>query len=111
MQETDSTQLLVLFKKCFVTPLICVLFLAAPASGGSEVSNLLRSAYDKYILVQFDNGIQIGNELLQRRDLAPRDSIAVYEFLAVCTYAKGTRYRDSASDYLNKIADVGPCLN
>jgi TolB-like protein len=84
---------------------------SAVSQDEEAVSDVLGKAYDMYALTDFDDAIKSANALLDRTDLAPRDSIAIYEFLGVCNYAKGTEHHNKAFDYLNRIAGVGPCLN
>ncbi len=102
-----------LSKKIMVTALLlcAILFATADSQDKNAVSDVLIKAYDMYFETDFDEAIVSAELLLERTDLTPRDSIAVFEFLGVCNYAKGTKHFEKAYDYLNRIAGVGPCLN
>lgn len=88
-----------------------ILITSAVSQEKQAVSEVLGKAYDMYALTDFDEAIKSAKALLDRTDLTPRDSIAVFEFLGVCNYAKGSEHRQIAYDYLNRIATIGPCLN
>jgi len=102
-----------LSKKIMVTALLlcAMLFATANSQDDDTVSDVLGKAYDMYALTDFDEAIKSAEALLERVNLMPRDSIAVFEFLGVCNYAKGTEHHNKAFAYLNRIASVGPCLN
>lgn len=75
------------------------------------VAETLAKAYKQYALTEFDGAINLTEELLTRSDLTPKDTVAIYEMLGVCNYAKGQEYINKSYEYLNKIAQVGPCIN
>ncbi|MCH7947136.1 MAG: hypothetical protein IIC66_04985 [candidate division Zixibacteria bacterium] len=102
-----------LSNKIMVTALLLSVMLLATANSEADdaVSDVLGKAYDMYALTDFDVAIKSAEALLERTDLMPRDSIAIFEFLGVCNYAKGTEHHNKAFSYLNRIASVGPCLN
>jgi len=70
----------------------------------------LGKAYKLYSLAEFEDAIKLAEGLLNRPELASKDSINVYEILGLCNYAKGKEYLDKSFDYLNKIASIGPCI-
>ncbi|MFH1372686.1 MAG: CsgG/HfaB family protein [bacterium] len=91
---------------------ICLsLFLGSAVQGAEPVPDLVTSGYGKYVRGQLDDAIGIGQALLGRDDLTSRDSIAVFELLSLSFYARGQNYRDTAYGYLERIAEVGLCLN
>ncbi len=94
--------------------LLSIGFAAGPAFAQSEgtVAEKLAKALELYKPpeMEFDTGIAIAQELLQRDDLLPQDSIAIYEVLSILTYVKGEDYRRQAFAYLNSISKVGPCI-
>ena len=102
-----------LSKKSMVTALLlCAIpFAAADSQDKDAVSDVLGKAYEMYLSLKFDDAIKSADALMERTNLTPRDSIAVFEFLGVCNYAKGIKHHEEAYNYLNRIAAVGPCLN
>jgi TolB-like protein len=75
------------------------------------VAESLAKAYKQYALTEFDEAIRLSEELLTRSDLTAKDTVAIYEMLGVCNYAKGQEHISKSFDYLNKIAKIGPCVN
>ena len=102
-----------------VLPLFYILFianLAIPTFGqdvgseGGPMSKNLEGAFDDYYLGKLDTGIKKAKSMLTISGISQADSIAVFEFLSVCTYAKGETFYDRAFGYLNTIADMDPCV-
>lgn len=91
--------------------LTAVLLCAHAATGqeGSKVSDKLAEAFKYYTELEFDKGLAITSELLQRSDLEARDSIAIYAVMSMLTYCKGTSFIDQSFSYLEKMAELGPC--
>jgi TolB-like protein len=85
---------------------------AGPALAQSEtsVADELSQALEHYWKLDFDGGIALTQKLLQRPNLQPQDSIAIYEVMGILTYAKGEEYRKKAFSYLDKMSRVGPCV-
>ncbi len=82
----------------------------ASAQGEAKVADVLADALKYYNEGEFDKGIGVSKALLERSDLTPQDSIAIYEVLGILTYAKGESYRKLSFSYLDKISSVGPCI-
>ncbi len=80
------------------------------AQADSTTAARLAEALKYYSSLDFDKGLAIATDQLNRKDLAPQDSIAVYEVLSIITYAKGEDYLKKAVDYLNRISQIGPCV-
>ena len=95
-----------LSNKIMVTALLLGVMLLATANSEADdtVSDVLGKAYDMYALTDFDVAIKSAEALLERTDLMPRDSIAIFAFLGVLNYAKGTKHHNKAFAYLNRIA-------
>jgi len=102
------------FRRIF---LIIILGFAAilPSNAISEdvqpTAAALGKAYKLYSLAEFVESMKLAEGLLVRADLTSRDTIAVYEILGLCNYAKGKEYMDRSYEYLNKIATIGPCVS
>lgn len=71
---------------------------------------VLGKAYKQYSLAEFEGAMGLAEGLLNRTDLGSKDSIAIYEILGLCNYAKGKEYLARSFEYLNKIASIGPCI-
>ncbi len=82
------------------------------AQGEATVAEKLAEALRLYKPpdMEFEKGIAIAEELFERDDLLPQDSIAIYEVLSILTYAKGEDYLKKSFSYLDKISLVGPCI-
>ena len=76
----------------------------------AKVTDKLAEALLAYNEGKLEDGITMTRGLLDRTDLTPADSIAVYEVLSLITYAQGQEYFTRAFDYLDKIASIGPCV-
>ncbi len=102
-------------RKLLVIGVVVVLLSALSATwsfaqSSANVVDKLAEALDAYSDLDFDKGIAIANDLLNRNDLTNKDSIAIYEALSIITYAKGEQYRRQAFNYLNRMSGIGPCL-
>lgn len=75
-----------------------------------SVADKLAAALKHYNDLEFDKGIALTKGLLDRKELAPQDSIAIYEILSILTYAKGDEFHKSSFSYLDKISGIGPCV-
>ncbi len=80
-----------------------------PALANSTVVKELVAGLDLYLGTHFDASIKRIGSLLERSDLTPQDSVAIYEGLCVSSYAKGEAFRETAYAYLDSMALVGPC--
>lgn len=78
--------------------------------GAADLANKLAEALDFYSDLEFEKGIAVARELLQKENLAATDSIAIYEVLGIITYAKGEEYKRKSFRYLDRITEIGPCL-
>ncbi len=92
------------------TASVCLLLVASLPAQESSVADELSRALDYYNQLDYDQGLAITSELIQRPNLAKYDSVAVYEVMSIITYAKGEQYLQKAFDYLTKISSIGPCI-
>ena len=104
-----------LFVRLAVTLSMILLLLPAlsgPAYAGEDdtIAKQLAQAVNLYTELEFDKGLEITNRLLDRDDLTPNDSIAIFEVKSIITYAKGQQYKNKAFDYLKSISKIGHCL-
>ncbi|UCG62394.1 MAG: hypothetical protein JSV52_03665 [Candidatus Zixiibacteriota bacterium] len=85
---------------------------AAVVSAQEEatVADQLAEALNFYADLEFDKGISLARELLDRDNLTAKDSIAIFETLSIITYAKGEDYLRQSVEYLEKISKIGPCV-
>ncbi|MCB2229537.1 hypothetical protein KQH82_02395 [bacterium] len=91
--------------------LICfVLYGGTVVSQEATVADKLAEALDHYNALDYDKGLAVTDELIKRTDLTASDSVAVFEVMAIITYAKGETYLQQAIRYLNKISQIGPCV-
>lgn len=88
----------------------CVL-LAIPAAAQTtkSVGDMLSDVIKCYTDADFDKGIAAAHELMNRKDLNAKDSVAIYAALSMLTYAKGEQYLSNSFEFLEKIAAMGPC--
>jgi TolB-like protein len=90
-----------------------VLFLALAVQPGAQnetkVADKLAEAFKHYTDLEFDKGLEVAQSLLGRSDLDNRDSIAIYAVMSMLTYSKGKAHIEKSFDYLEKMADIGPC--
>ncbi|MEW5994573.1 MAG: CsgG/HfaB family protein [Candidatus Zixiibacteriota bacterium] len=90
------------------------LIFAAPLAAQDQptVAEKLAEALELYLppVMDLEKGIAIAQDLLKREDLLPQDSIGIYAVLSLLHYVKGEDYRRKAFNYLDRIADVGPCV-
>ncbi len=98
-----------------VIALVALVIGAAPlgqaqSSDAEELVPKLATAITYYTEGDFESGLKIANDLLQRSDLSAKDSVAIYEVMAIINYAYGQQHRDKAFDYLNRMATIGPCI-
>ncbi len=91
---------------------VALLTMAAYAQEESSVAEILEEALESYLPpeMDFEKGIAIAQDLLKREDLSPQDSIGIYSVLSLLHYVKGEDYRKKAFSYLDRIAEVGPCV-
>lgn len=75
----------------------------------SKIADQLTEAFKYYTDLEFDKGLAITSDLLQKPDLDGRDSIAIYAVMSMLTYSKGRDFIDKSYGYLEKMADIGPC--
>ena len=96
----------------FLSTALLVSFLSIDLTAQTQkpVAETLAKAYKLYALTEFEDAINLSEELLNSPDLNSKDSVAIYEMLGVCNYAKGQEYIDKSFEYLNKIASIGPCV-
>lgn len=75
-----------------------------------SVADRLAEALKMYNNLEYDQGIEMAGQLLDREDLTPQDSVAVFEVLSIITYAKGQKFQNESFGYLERISQIGPCL-
>jgi len=95
-----------------VVGVLLAAFLLAPplkAQDQATVSEALAEAFQYYTELQFDKGLAVAENLLERNDLESRDSIAIYAVMSMLTYSKGKSHMDQSFRYLEKMAQIGPC--
>jgi TolB-like protein len=97
-----------------VTCLVVVIFvnfstLCNTAYAQSEVHEVLDKALLAYFNADFDEGISNISKLIDRESIESKDRAAVYSLLSLLYYAKGEKYLQRSYDYLNMIAEIGPC--
>jgi TolB-like protein len=76
----------------------------------ASVSDRLAEALDYYNDLEYDAGLKVAGDLLQRTNLISSDSVAIYEVLSIITYAKGEDFLQQSIGYLAKISTIGPCV-
>ncbi|MBN1213063.1 MAG: hypothetical protein JXA92_10830, partial [candidate division Zixibacteria bacterium] len=79
------------------------------AQGNTKVSAQLEKAIQFYNELEFEKGLSMTRELLNEEGINDQDSIAIYSVMSMLTYAMGTDYLRQAFQYLDKIAQIGPC--
>ncbi len=111
--ERLSVVVLTIVRNCVARAFLCLLigyqFAGTSVLANDTVAKELVAGLDLYLSTHFDESIKRISSLLELTDLTPQDSVAVYECLSVCTYAKGKEFRQSAYSYLDSMAMVGPC--
>lgn len=75
-----------------------------------SIADKLTEALTYYDNLDYDKGIEVAESLMGRNDLRSADSVAIYEVLAILTYAKGETFFQQALRYLDRISQVGPCV-
>jgi len=75
----------------------------------SKVSDRLAEAFTYYTQLEFEKGLAVTHELLQRQDVEARDSIAIYAVMSMLTYSQGKDFIEKSYAYLEKMAEIGPC--
>jgi TolB-like protein len=93
-----------------VLALVGLLGMTSASAQEATVADKLAEALDSYNNLDYDGGIKTAKALLERANLTPNDSVAVFEVLGIITYAKGEAYLKEAFGYLDKISKVGPCV-
>lgn len=91
-------------------PVLVLVTTASLFAQAETVADRLAEALDLYNDLEYDAGLKIADELIQRPDLTSHDSVAIYEVLSIITYAKGEAYLQESLGYLNKISTIGPCI-
>lgn len=75
-----------------------------------SVAEKLEEVFKCYSELEFERGIAVANDLLAVPELSTQDQIAIYSLLSMLTFAQGDQYINTAYGYLQKIAQVGPCV-
>ncbi len=96
---------------CVVAGLL-VMLCASPVSaqGASPVAEQLAKAIELYGELKFDEGLQLATDILESGDLARKDSMAVFAVMSMLTHAKGQQYINRSYEFLDRMAELGPCL-
>ena len=76
---------------------------------GQPATEQITQALSHYAELEFEEGIALARQVLERDDLEVRDRIAAYSVLSLLTFAKGESYMQESYSYLEAIADLGPC--
>ncbi len=84
-------------------------FNAALAQSEDAVVDQLGKALKFYSELEFEKGLEITDNLLQREDINLRDSVAIYAVKSMLVYGKGEEYIAKSYNYLEKMANLGPC--
>jgi TolB-like protein len=74
------------------------------------VAEQLATAFDHYTQADFEKGIDLANQLLQRQDLLAKDSAAIFSILSMCNYALGQDFINKSISYLEHIVRIDPCI-
>lgn len=93
-----------------ICPLLALCLAGTAAGQEATVADKLAEALDFYNDLDYDAGLKIADDLMQRTDLTSHDSVAIYEVLSIITYAKGEAYLQQSIGYLAKISTIGPCI-
>ena len=83
---------------------------AAQTSDTEELVGELATAIKYYTEAEFQKGLDVAQNLLKRPNLSRKDSVAIYEVMAIINYSKGQQHRAQAFQYLDKMAEIGPCV-
>jgi hypothetical protein len=94
-----------------VVAVFCLVSASVYAQSAPTLAEKLSEALDHRIYGRFDEGIATANQLFQRADLNPQDSVAIFAVLSIIYYSKGQEFFDRSYGYLQKISDVGPCVS
>ena len=94
----------------FVLLLLGTAFMTNPAAGQDDVADRLAEAIKFYGELEFEKGISLVQQVLERPDLTKRDSAAGLATLSMLTYGKGQDYIRKSYEYLDVIAELGPCV-
>lgn len=95
-----------------ILAVVLILALSAPTARAQEeekVAEALSKAFEYYGELEFDKGIAVTQELLSSGSISSKDSVAVYAVMSMLTYGKGESFSRQSYDYLEKMADIGPC--
>lgn len=79
------------------------------AQDEASVVDKLGEAFKMYSELEFEKGLAIADQLLQREDVNLRDSIAIYAVKSMLLYGRGEEYISNSYNYLEKMAELGPC--
>jgi len=90
--------------------LLCLCFVPQLAGAQDDVADSLTKAIKFYSELEFEKGISLVQNVLERPDLTKRDSAAGLATLSMLTYGKGQDYIRKSYDYLDRIAALGPCV-
>ena len=111
MRRKSRKSLVVLITAMFTVAIAVDFDSSVVAQPVGEVSQILPAAYDKYFLAQIDEGLETVNRLFKRPNLSARDSIAIYEFFSLCSFARGPDHRDEAfNHFANHIPMRSRCI-
>ncbi len=90
--------------------LLCAGVLPNFAKAQDDVADSLSKAIQFYSELEFEKGIALVQNILDRPDLTKKDSAAGLATLSMLTYGKGQDYIRKSYEYLDQIADLGPCI-
>ena len=93
----------------FLLTALSAMMVSSVSSEEKSVSDVINDAWEQHIWGNFDEGIALVEDLFERTNLAPEDSIAAFEMLGIIYNCKGDEFKKTAVGYLKKISKVGPC--
>lgn len=99
-----------LFLTILAAGILPICFYPAAASAES-IADQVAQTYAHYGDLEFEKGIALAKSILARGDLDVKDRIAVYSALSLLTFALGESYIQESYAYLDRIAELGPCVN
>ncbi|MEE8405092.1 MAG: CsgG/HfaB family protein [candidate division Zixibacteria bacterium] len=98
-----------MFSALFLITALSAMMVSSVSSDEKSVSNVINDAWEQHIWGNFDEGIALVEDLFERTNLSPADSIAAFEMLGIIYNCKGDEFKKTAVGYLKKISKVGPC--
>jgi TolB-like protein len=101
------------FIRSLLISLITIVFLGtnqftnAEEEGKEEIESQLKKALSYYRTLEFEKAISLAKSQFKTAQNR-KDTVGIYEVLAVVTYAKGNKYHQRAKDYIRQIVELDP---